>query len=153
MGFYKSCYATRLLQAELLALEQGLKIALDMSFPTLEIESDSSDMIKTINEDNALTNNTLLNCRLLMHRLKISMIRHNFREGNAVADRLAKEAIKHFNPNRCFYPARPPLFVETVLEKDMQGLCFGSRLLSTNVCNSLVALNNSNVLRDYIVTM
>ncbi|XP_070057388.1 uncharacterized protein [Nicotiana tomentosiformis] len=111
------------MQAELLALEQGLRIALDMSFPTLKIESDSSDMIKTINEDNALTNNTLLSCWLLMHLLKIPMIRHNFREGNAVADRLAKEAIKHINPNRCFYLARPPLFVETVLEKDMQGLC------------------------------
>ncbi|XP_070021412.1 uncharacterized protein [Nicotiana sylvestris] len=41
MGFTKSCYTTCSLQAELLALEQGLKLAVDMLFAAIEIESDS----------------------------------------------------------------------------------------------------------------
>lgn len=53
MGFHKSWYTTSPLHAELLALEQGLKIALQMSFPLVEIETDSSEMIKMLNEDNS----------------------------------------------------------------------------------------------------
>lgn len=53
MGFHQSCYATSPLYAELLALEEGLKIALEMSFPSIEIEEDYLEMIKMLNEDNS----------------------------------------------------------------------------------------------------
>ncbi|XP_070018275.1 uncharacterized protein [Nicotiana sylvestris] len=153
MGFTKSCYTTCPLQAELLALEQGLKLAVDMPFVAIEIESYSTDIIKMLIDENDSANACLLNCRSLMHRLKSPVIRHNFREGNAVADCLAKEAVKNFKPDKCYHLARPPLFAEAILEKDMQSLCFGIKQLSTSVCNSLVTLNNSNVLRDYVTSV
>ncbi|XP_075098508.1 uncharacterized protein LOC142175508 [Nicotiana tabacum] len=153
MGFTKYCYITCSLQAELLALEQGLKLAVEMPYTVIEIESDSTDIIKMLMDENASTNACLLNYRSLMHRLKSTVIRHNFREGNVVADCLAKEVVKDFKLDKCYHLARPPLFVEAILEKDMQGLCFGIKQLSTSVCNSLVTLNNSNVLRDYVTSV
>ncbi|XP_075088127.1 uncharacterized protein LOC142170187 [Nicotiana tabacum] len=138
MGFTKSCYTTCSLQAGLLALEQGLKLVVDMSFAAIEIESDSTDIIKMLIDENDSTNACLLNCRSLMHRLKSPVIRHNFREGNAVANCLAKEAVKNFKPDKCYHLACPPLFVKAILKKDMQGLCFGIKRLSTNICNSLI---------------
>lgn len=51
MGFSKSCYTTCSLQAELLALEQGLKLAVEMSYATIEIETDSTDIIKMLMDE------------------------------------------------------------------------------------------------------
>ncbi|XP_070014787.1 uncharacterized protein [Nicotiana sylvestris] len=153
MGFTKSCYTSRSMQTELLALEQGLKLAVKMPFATIEIESDSTDIIKMLIDENDSSNACLLKCRSLMRQLKSPVIKHNFREENAVADCLAKEAVKNFKSDKCYHLACPPLFVEAILEKDMQGLCFGIKQLSTSVCNSLVTLNNSNVLRDYVTSV
>ncbi|XP_070002536.1 uncharacterized protein [Nicotiana sylvestris] len=119
MGFSKSSYTTCSLQAALLALEQGLKLAVEMPYAAIEIESDSTDIIKMLMDENASTNACLLNCRSLMHRLKSPVTRHNFREGNAVADCLAKEAVKNFKPDKCYHLDCPPLFAEAVLEKDI----------------------------------
>ncbi|XP_070007256.1 uncharacterized protein [Nicotiana sylvestris] len=153
MGFTKSCYTSCSMQAELLALEQGLKLAVEMPFAAIEIESNSMDIIKMLIDENGSSNACLLNCRSLMHQLKFPVIRNNFREGNAVADCLAKEAVKNFKSDKCYHLACPPLFVEAILEKDMQGLYFGTKQLSTSVCNSLVTLNNSNVLRGYVTSV
>ncbi|XP_075079950.1 uncharacterized protein LOC142165256 [Nicotiana tabacum] len=122
MGFTKSCCTSGSMQAELLVLEQGLKLAVEMPFAAIEIESDSTDIIKMLIDENNSSNACLLNCRSLMCQLKSPVIRHNFREGNAVADCLAKEAVKNFKPDKCYHLAFPPLFVEAILEKDMQGL-------------------------------
>lgn len=147
-GFHKSCYATSSLHVELLALEQGLKTAMEMSFTSIEIETDSTEVIKMFNEDNALTNNTLFNCRLLMYQLNMPTINHNFRDDNAVAHSLAKEGINR----RSIYHAIPPFSVKTVLERDKSDLCFGTKLLTSLVCNILIDKNNRNVLKDYIVS-
>ncbi|XP_070017977.1 uncharacterized protein [Nicotiana sylvestris] len=133
MGFTRSCYSYSSMQAELLALEEGLKIAVEMPFVEIEIEADSTDILKMLSEENVSTNARLLNCGSLMRQLKSPLMRHNFREGNAVADCLAKEAVKNFKPGKCYHHAWPPLFVEAILEKDMQGLCLGIKKLSTNV--------------------
>lgn len=66
---------------------------MEMNFTKMEIETNSTKIIKLMGKDNQSFTNTLLDCRLLMHQLKVSILRHNFREGNGVAHQLAKEAI------------------------------------------------------------
>ncbi|XP_019226006.1 PREDICTED: uncharacterized protein LOC109207519 [Nicotiana attenuata] len=153
MGFTKSCYTHSPMQAELLALQEGLKLAIELPFPDLQIETDSTEVLRMLDEDYSTTNPCLLTCRSLTQQLKSLVIRHSFREGNAVADCLAKEAVRNFKPGLCYRLARPPTFVEPFLEKDMQDVCLGVKKLNSTTCNSLVSLNNSNVLRDNVTPM
>lgn len=86
-----------------------------------------------------------------MHQLKLPILRHNFREGNGVAHLLAKEVVNHFKPAKCSYLARTSLFVEIELNRNKQGVSSSTKYLPTLVCNSLAALDNGNILRDYVI--
>nr|XP_009793477.1 PREDICTED: uncharacterized protein LOC104240341 [Nicotiana sylvestris] len=92
MGFTNCTYAASPLQAEFLALKQDLQIALQMQLQPLEIKTDSTEMIKLIKESDEVLNDLIYDCRWLMLQLKLLAIRHTFRQGNATAHMLAKEA-------------------------------------------------------------
>nr|XP_016466606.1 PREDICTED: uncharacterized protein LOC107789334 [Nicotiana tabacum] len=94
VGFHKASQAISPTHAELMALLEGLKIAKEMNFQNMELETDCTEVIKLIYEDNYYFSNIVSECRWLMHQLKLPQLKHNFREGNKVAHRLAKEAIK-----------------------------------------------------------
>lgn len=98
------------MQAELLALQEGLKIAKDMNFPKIEIETDSTEIINLLYKNNQILSNTIFKCRLLMHQLKLPTLRHNFREGNEAAHLLSMEVVKDFIPTKYFYHGCPPIF-------------------------------------------
>nr|XP_018630872.1 uncharacterized protein LOC108947408 [Nicotiana tomentosiformis] len=153
LDFHKSCHAASVMQAELMALQEGLKLAKEMNFPKMKIETDSTKIIKLIYDDNQYLSNTILDRRLLMQQPKLSALRHNFRERNEVAHLLAKEVVKHFIPTKYFYHARPPPFVDLELNRNKQEISKSIKYLPTFVCNSLATLDNSNVLRDYVLTM
>uniref|UniRef100_A0A1U7XX33 Uncharacterized protein LOC104238416 n=1 Tax=Nicotiana sylvestris TaxID=4096 RepID=A0A1U7XX33_NICSY len=93
MGFHKASQAISPTHAELMALLEGLKVAKEMNFLNVEIETDCTDVIKLIYEDSYKFSNIVSECRWLMHQLKLQHL-HNFREGNEVAHMLAKDAIK-----------------------------------------------------------
>nr|XP_009601887.2 uncharacterized protein LOC104097078 [Nicotiana tomentosiformis] len=153
VGFHKSFHATSAIQAELMALQEGLKIARDMNFVDMKIETDSTEIIKLLYEDNQYLSNTIIEYRLLMHRLKLPTLKYNFREGNEVAHLLAKEVVKDFSPIKYFYYARPPLFVELELIRNKHGIYNSTKYLPTTVCNSIATLGNNNVLKDYALSM
>lgn len=67
VGFHKAGHATSPTQAELMALQEGLKIAREMNFHKIKIETDSTDIIKLIYEDNGYLSNIVHECRLLKH--------------------------------------------------------------------------------------
>ncbi|XP_019229975.1 PREDICTED: uncharacterized protein LOC109210947 [Nicotiana attenuata] len=148
LGYQKRTHAASPIHAELLALLEGLRIALDFRDTNLEIETDSTNVIKLLHEEGTNFQNVILECRWLMHRLKLPILRHNFREGNEVAHRLAKEALRKDPSDKCFYLARPPLFVQEEIQKDKQDSCNSLRTMSTNVCNFLATLGNSNALNS-----
>ncbi|XP_019236284.1 PREDICTED: uncharacterized protein LOC109216573 [Nicotiana attenuata] len=115
VGFHKVSHAISPTHAELMALQEGLKVAKEMNFQNMEIETYCTEVVKLIYEDSYNFSNIVNECRWLMHQLKPPpppLLKHNFREGNAVAHVLAKEAIKNPSSTKCFYHARPPFFVE-----------------------------------------
>ncbi|XP_075104148.1 uncharacterized protein LOC142178469 [Nicotiana tabacum] len=95
MGFHNAIQAFSPTHAELMALLEGLKIAKEMNFINLEIETDCMDIIKLMYEDSNNFSDIIFECRWLMHQLKLPILKHNFREGNEVAHLMAKEAIKY----------------------------------------------------------
>ncbi|XP_075097978.1 uncharacterized protein LOC142175291 [Nicotiana tabacum] len=133
VGFHKAGHAISPMHAELMALQEGLKIAREMNFQKLEIETDCAEIIKLIYEDNYYLSNIVHECRLLMHQLNLPPLRLNFIEGNEVAHVLAKEAVKNLSSTKCFYHARPPFFVESEVNKNKHGICNSTKFIPTTV--------------------
>ncbi|XP_075108971.1 uncharacterized protein LOC142180796 [Nicotiana tabacum] len=153
VGYHKSSQAISPIHAELLALLEGLKIAKEMNFLSMEIETDCTDVIKLIYEDNTNYSNIVSECRRLMHQLKIPQMKHNFREGNMVVHLLAMQAAKGPPSSKCFYHACPPFFVEQEVIKNKHGVCNCVRSISKNVCNYLAIMNNSSALKTSTMPM
>lgn len=94
MGFQHRCPATSPIQAELLALKEGLSISLMKGFTPLIIETDDTEVINLINNDCVPHDLLICSCRSLMLQLREPKIIHNFRERNKVAHKLARDALK-----------------------------------------------------------
>ncbi|XP_075080555.1 uncharacterized protein LOC142166043 [Nicotiana tabacum] len=147
VGFHKTSQPISPTHVKLLALLEGLKIAKEMNFLNLKIETDCTDVIKLIYEDNSNFSNIVFECRWLMHQLKLPHLKHNFREGNEVAYLLAKQAIRNPSSSKYLYHACPLFFVEQEVIKNKYGVCNSVRSISTNVCNYLATMGNSNALK------
>ncbi|XP_059294672.1 uncharacterized protein LOC132047681 [Lycium ferocissimum] len=98
-GYGCKCFANSPLHAELLALDHGLQVAINRNLQPLEIEIDSTDVIKALSIGNDTYSSLISSCRWLLSQLQNILIRHSFREGNHAAHLLAKEASKmsHLN--------------------------------------------------------
>ncbi|XP_019258895.1 PREDICTED: uncharacterized protein LOC109237091 [Nicotiana attenuata] len=94
LGYQKMDKAISPLHAELQAIHEGMKIAIQYNLFPLEIETDSTDAIHALNNDHLVMANIIHACRLLMLQRKDLSLRHNFREGNQVAHLLATDANK-----------------------------------------------------------
>ncbi|XP_019231586.1 PREDICTED: uncharacterized protein LOC109212401 [Nicotiana attenuata] len=122
LGHQKATHAASPVHAELPALLEGLKIAVNFKDTNMEIETDSTDVIKLLHEECTNFQNIILECRWLMHQLKLPLLRHNFREGNEVAHRLAKEALKKPPSDKCIYHACPPFLCKKKFKKTSMNL-------------------------------
>ncbi|OMO51393.1 hypothetical protein CCACVL1_29818 [Corchorus capsularis] len=81
--------------AEFWALRDGLFLAVSLNIRKLVIELDSTTVIATLNSqcpDNLFIQPIVNDYRLLISKLEAVKIQHVFREGNGVADALAKLA-------------------------------------------------------------
>ncbi|XP_070028689.1 uncharacterized protein [Nicotiana sylvestris] len=153
VGYHKLCQAISPIHAELLALLEGLKIATDMNFIMMEVETDCTKVIKLTYENNSNSSDIVCECRWLMHQLKIPVLKHNFREGNMVAHLLAKQATKNVSTSKYFYHACLPRFVEHEVTKDKNRVCNGIRSMSNNVCNYLATMGNTSALKTSAMPM
>lgn len=126
------------LHLELQALHEGLLLAVKFDLFPLEIDTDSIEVIHAINNGRATLTNLIESCRLLMHQKKGLLLRHSFRQGNAVADALAKDA--KTKEKKCYKPgetklfAEPPIFVKDLCDKDLCMDKYFVKQLSTSTC-------------------
>lgn len=112
-------------------------------------------MISAINNGHVILANLIHSCWSLMCQEKGLLLRHNFREENAIADSLAKEAKKQENkqylPGRTKLFVAPPFFVDQMLTKDMREECKSLKQLPISVCTMLRTLGNQNIASDTII--
>ncbi|GLT67469.1 hypothetical protein SLA2020_397770 [Shorea laevis] len=97
LGYYRNIGFTSSLSAELWALRDGLKLAVQRGFSNLLIETDSK--VAKILLDSANSNFHSLgvliaDCRAMMSQIPDLQLNHILREANAVADGLAKKGAK-----------------------------------------------------------
>ncbi|GKU92594.1 hypothetical protein SLEP1_g6302 [Rubroshorea leprosula] len=97
LSFYCSIGFTTSLSAELWALRNGLRLAVDRGYSNLIVEIDSR--ITKILLDSANSNFHSLgvlidDCRAMMSQIPALQINHIYREANALADGLAKKGAK-----------------------------------------------------------
>lgn len=114
----------------------------------LEMETDSTEVTKYIDQNNTTYADIIHECRLLMLQLKIPGIRHNFRQGNEVAHVLAKEALTQSTINKVMYYAWPTYFAEEKLEVDREGGNRFVKFVTVNTSSILANYGNLNVLGD-----
>lgn len=134
--------------AELLSLLEGLKVLEDFNNTTPEIEIDCTDAIKVLFDETSNFQNLIMECRWTMLHPKLPTVRHNFREGNQVAHKLAKESLKLPKKDKSVLLACPTIFVHDELHKDKHGTSTSSKNISVNVCNILVTMGNTNTLNS-----
>lgn len=94
LGFMKACAHTTPLQAELLAILHGLRLANERNYTPLEVHTDSATSVSIISNSHACFTNLISECRYLLKKLRPTTLKHVFREENGVADAIAKEAAR-----------------------------------------------------------
>ncbi|OIT28694.1 hypothetical protein A4A49_55843, partial [Nicotiana attenuata] len=140
------------LQAELLALNIGLKTAIKQGFIKLEVETDSTDVINCLDNGILLRNDIVNECRWLIRKVKVQGIHHIFKEANKPAHMLAKEGLKGNNNNRdTIVTYYAPYFVTNFMKSDCEGKTYAIRFLNKDVCSRLAAFGNQNILRDMLL--
>lgn len=77
--------------AELKALETDLQLALDLLMMPIEVETDPIEVIDLLQHTHLIYQSVVDSCRFLLSRLGNPILCHKFREGNKLADFLAKK--------------------------------------------------------------
>ncbi|KAH0643041.1 hypothetical protein KY290_034644 [Solanum tuberosum] len=89
--------------------------------------------------------------RLLLRRLGNPVLRHNFRQGNKLADFLAKEGSKLNTTNETAILETTPPGATPILQADKDGVVT-NRQLSVSTSTKLAMFGNQNVLRNDVTS-
>lgn len=136
------------IQVELQALQQALQIIVREKVILVEVEIDTTEIIRFLRDDYPTYNELIYDCRWLMEQttqMGEIMVKHNFREANSVAHLLAKEALMQPSYNKLCTFVSPPESVIDAQHKDQEGFAC-VRKVSYNSCCKLAALSNDNAL-------
>ncbi|XP_057472740.1 uncharacterized protein LOC130761263 [Actinidia eriantha] len=113
-------------QAELCALSDGLKIALDIGYQPLHVETDTvlvrNLVLTKIKPTVCQLSNLILDCRYLLGQMEIASSSHVYREGNPCADRLGKEGVNRVKVLRVF--PNMPACIKSVIAEDLRVVFF-----------------------------
>lgn len=107
---------------EMEALLQGLQLAKDNNFTTIEIETDSTDLMEALHHAQPLYASISNSCRLLMKKLGNPVIRHSFRQANQVADFLSKMGSKLTSSAQATIFQYPPAPAIPLTKADLEGV-------------------------------
>lgn len=122
-GFSRNIGFASSFAAELWGLRDGLQLAVDLNIKNLIIEIDARAVINSITKpmtDLFSQHISLIHdCRALLQLLESFQLKHTYREGNKVADILAKEGIMQQNTFVLF--DSPPPSIVTQLDADFVG--------------------------------
>lgn len=119
IGYNGSCGVCSIFSAEAWGVLKGIQLAANIGIQNLIVESDSKDIIECLNNVSTRDNweqNIICECIDRAKLFNSIEFIHIFREGNQVADRMAK----HFTENVMIYQ-RPPEFLHSVLQNDLEG--------------------------------
>ncbi|XP_019238630.1 PREDICTED: uncharacterized protein LOC109218713 [Nicotiana attenuata] len=119
VGFSGNIPCQSSISAELYALIQGLRIAIQQNLSPLHVEVDAKEVITMLDCDNIIYANLLFDCRHLLLKLRNPRVHHAYREQSRVADQLARSILEGNFTMRVF--DAPPLFVRPISEADKQG--------------------------------
>ena len=103
-GFIKKGNAFSALQAELMAIREGLLTAVTYGWDNVEIVFDCLNAVNLINNHTSCTNdciNLVNDCRVLHEQNSWCQIRYEGRKRNIVANGLAKHARKEMTTRNC----------------------------------------------------
>jgi ribonuclease HI len=92
-GFSRAIGVITSVQAELRALIDSLKLAIDLGILNLEIEMDylvAVELVNSITTPNVFLSTIVTDCGSIMERFELCSLKHIFRETNDCADLLAK---------------------------------------------------------------
>lgn len=81
-------------QAELLVVLRGLQIAEEIGLTLLEINTDFTEVIKMLNNENHVFDSVNFECKSIILRLEDVVVKYSYRETNKAADLLAKKGAK-----------------------------------------------------------
>ncbi|OIS97475.1 hypothetical protein A4A49_51914 [Nicotiana attenuata] len=122
MGFAGSLPTFNSLIAEMQALLQGLKLAVQMQLMPPKVELDAKEVINLLTKDHPLYTNILCDGRHPLQYLHDLMVLHAYKEQNRVIENLAKYNIQmESNAATSIFEASP-LFVSRLLLEDKLGL-------------------------------
>ena len=124
LGFTRRIGITNNFSVKLWGLREGLIMCCNHNIASLIVELDAKAVIEAFRNDqyvNNIISPILDDCRLLSSHFSWIEFNHCFREGNRVADTLAKMS---FNQEvDCMVFNSPPVDVLNVFEDDFYGVC------------------------------
>jgi len=158
-GFAAKLNVNSALYAELQALLIGLKMAMPLSTTRIQINTDSTEVIKVIQNGHDSFTNIISECRELLRLMGIPQISHSRRQQNQLADILAKEGSRLKQDVDFVEWIVSPVFALKALGADMERTTFDKHIVpplqsdSTNdnvvanldVCNVVDKLNVCNI--------
>ncbi|OIT07684.1 hypothetical protein A4A49_62849, partial [Nicotiana attenuata] len=120
IGYWKYSYAINHTYMEILALQQGLQLAIMHTLRPIEIEIDSTEILQLIEHCTPIYQTLIDSCRCLLKKLGNPVGRHSFREANSVAHFLAKEGSKQTRCNNLSVFWQPPATICNSLQADKE---------------------------------
>ena len=124
LGFNRRIGITNSFCAELWGLREGLIMCCNLNISSIIVELDAKAVIEALRNDQYVNNiiyPILDDCRLLSSRFSRIKFNHCFREGNRVANSLAKISLNQ--EADCMVFNSPPVDVLNVFEDDLFGVC------------------------------
>lgn len=97
-------------------------MALKHNLVPLEVNTDDVQLLHLLHSDNIHYANLITDYRYLLDLLRNAIVEHTYREGNKVADGLAKAGCNLSRTTIPLFFEEPPNFVETFLHKDQTGV-------------------------------
>ncbi|KAK4739250.1 hypothetical protein R3W88_002947 [Solanum pinnatisectum] len=121
-GFTYKSMAQNHTTAEIEAFHTGLILADSLKLGNPEIETDSAEILQLLDHAKPPYDIIISDCRSLLRKLQNPVVRHSFRQGNYVADILAKQGSRLTNYDKTTLLQSPPDSVNDQLAKDKNGV-------------------------------
>ncbi|KAF3682035.1 hypothetical protein FXO38_01458 [Capsicum annuum] len=109
---------------EFLALREGLKLVEQFNFLPIKINTDSTEVINMLTNDNLLYHVFLDECRSRLRSIGTPPVQHCYREQNQVADLLAKKGASNQITSEPVILLVSPLFAWKAVWVDNVGTMF-----------------------------
>lgn len=151
IGFSRKIVTYSHVMAELQALHTGLEIALERNISALEVEVVSTKVIEHFKYVHPNYQSIVESCRFPLRRLGNPVVRHNFRQGNRLADSLAMEGMLLDMKNEDYILLVAPSAARPNLLADKNGEAT-TRTIFLSTCTKLAILGNLNIICNGVTT-